>query len=435
MVGVGVLAPGNRVLAFPYSFVEAQARKPSAAFCCQIQPQTEEEEEEQESDKKIGRYKWVEVTPIATPLQKQAFSKLPFRMTNRCRALLRQIIVRLGDSDPHRLLPSLLTEWVFLMKPARCDWLAVIKQLTLMNHPLHLRVAEFALLEESFEPHIRDYTKLIHAYGKEGRICDAEALLSVMKERGFVVDQVVLTALVHMYGKAGNLELVEKAFGDIRRLGVPIDVRAYGAMVMAYIRAGMLPKGEDLLREMDEHELRGGSEIYKALLRAYTRAADSEGAQRVFDALQIAGIIPDARICGLLVTAYAASGQIERAFAVVENMRKAGIEPNDKCVAAILEAHERENKIMGALNFLLKFERDGLVIGKEASEILARWLRKLGVVEQVKSVLKDYEATEAAVVDHDTLPGGTEDLPMRRGLAVTPTTRGRQSSQRRGNGR
>ncbi|KAI3412584.1 uncharacterized protein J3R85_017169 [Psidium guajava] len=336
-------------------------------------------------------FRWVEVGPRATEEQRIAISNLPSKMTKRCKALMRQIIC----FDPQRAtLSDVLAAWVKIMKPSRANWLAVLKELKKLNHPAYLEVAELALLEESFEANVRDYTKLIHWYGKQNQLQDAENTLLAMKQRGFTCDQVTLTAVVDMYSKAGHFELASKTFEEIKLLGLPLDKRSYGSMVMAYIRAGMPERAEILLREMDELEIFAGSEVYKALLRAYSMIGNTEGAQRVFYTIQFAGIVPEARLCGLLINAYATTGQSDKALVAFENMRKAGIEPSDKVVALVLHAYERENKINKALDFLIDLERDGIVIGKEASERLAGWLRRLGVVEQVELVLREYAAKE-----------------------------------------
>ncbi|GAV63331.1 PPR domain-containing protein/PPR_3 domain-containing protein [Cephalotus follicularis] len=351
-------------------------------------------EERQETHKKeeqeIPKFKWLEVGPNnLTQAQRNAISELPPKMMNRCKAFLRQIICYSPEKGS---LSDLLVTWVRIMKPRRADWLAVLKQLNIMEHPLYLQVAELALLEEFFEATIRDYTKIIHHYGKQNRLQDAENTLLAMEKRGIVCDQVTLTAMVDMYSKGGNLKLAEETFKDIELLGQPLDKRSYGAMIMAYIRAGMLDHGETLLREMDAKEIKGGSEVYKAMLRAYSMIGDTGGAQRVFDAIQFAGICPDVKLCRLLINAYRMAGQSHKARIAFENMRKAGLEPDDKCVALVLAAYEKESKLNVALDFLIRLERDGIIVGKEASEVLAGWFKRLGVVEEVELVLREYTA-------------------------------------------
>jgi pentatricopeptide repeat protein len=195
-----------------------------------------------------------------------------------------------------------------------------------------------------------------------------------------------------MYSKGGNLTLAEETFEELKLLGQPLDRRSYGSMIMAYIRAGMPEKGEMILREMDAQEIRAGSEVYKALLRAYSIIGDADGAQRVFDAIQLAGIPPDDRTCAVLLNAYGMAGQSQNAYATFENMWRAGIEPTDRCVALVLAAYEKENKLNQALDFLIGLEREKLIIGKEASEVLAEWFGRLGVVKEVELVLREYAA-------------------------------------------
>lgn len=348
-----------------------------------------------EGEKK--RYKWIEIGPNITEAQKMTISQISLKMTKRCKALVKQIIC---FSPEERSLSDLLAAWVKIMKPRRADWLSVLKELGRLDHPLLLEVAELALLEESFEANIRDYTKIIDGYGKQNRLQDAENTLSAMKRRGFICDQVTLTAMINMYSKAGNLELAEKTFEEIKLLGHPLDKRSYGSMIMAYIRAGMPDQGEILVKEMEAKEIYAGREVYKALLRAYSNTSDAEGAQRVFDAIQFAGISPDVKLCALLINAYRVAGQTQKAHVAFENMRRSGLEPSDKSIALMLAAYEKENKLNKALDFLIDLERDGIVLGKEASELLAAWFQRLGVVKEVELVLREYSAKEASCEVH-----------------------------------
>nr|GMD57369.1 pentatricopeptide repeat-containing protein At1g01970 [Ipomoea batatas] len=338
------------------------------------------------------RFRWVEIGSDITKEQKQAISQLPVKMTKRCKALMKQLICYSPEKGS---VSVLLGAWVRSMKPKRADWLAVLKELDGLNNPFYFEVAELALVEESFEANIRDYTKIIHGYAKQNLVREAENMVLTMKNRGFICDQALLTVLIHMYSKVGNLKLAEDTFEELMLLGGPLDRRSYGSMVMAYIRAGELIKAEGLLRVMDDQEIYAGREVYKALLRAYSMIGDSKGAQRVFDALQLAGIIPDAKICGLVVNAYLVAGQLSDACIAFENMRTVGIEPNDKCVALLLTAYERENDLNKALDILIDLEKGGVMLGKEASNILARWFRRLGVIEEVEVVLREYKSRAA----------------------------------------
>ncbi|KAI5647349.1 hypothetical protein M9H77_33354 [Catharanthus roseus] len=333
------------------------------------------------------RFRWVKIGPDITEDQKRAISQISPKLSNRCKAFIKQIIC---FSPEKGSLLELLAAWVKSMKPARADWLLVLKEMSRLEHPLYLEVAQLALSEETFEAGIRDYTKIIHGYATRNQVQKAENVLLAMKSKGFTCDQVTLTALVHMYSKAGDLNMAGNTFEDMKLLGVALDKRSYGSMIMAYIRAGMLDEGESLLKEMEAEDKYAGREVYKALLRAYSTNGDSKGAQRVFNAIQLAGIIPDAKICALLLNAYVVAGKNTEACIAFENLKRSGIEPNDKCVALVLSVYEKENKLNRALEFLMELERDGFLVGKESSEIMARWFRRLGVLEEVELVLRDY---------------------------------------------
>ncbi|EPS65198.1 hypothetical protein M569_09579 [Genlisea aurea] len=339
------------------------------------------------------KYKWIDTNPnrLSDERQIEAISRLPYKMTNRCKALMKQIICSSPENSASSVVPLMLTAWVKSAKPRRSDWLMVLKELSRMNHPLYLEVAEHALSEETFEAGVRDYTKLIHFYARRDQLREAERTLESMKSDGFVCDQVLLTSLLHMYSKNGNLRRAEAAFGEMKALGVPLDRRSYGAMAMAHVRAGKLSDGEALLREAEALEIYAGKEVYKALLRAYSMRGDSRGAQRIFDSMQVVGIVPDAKICGLLMNAFVESGETREARIAFGNMMRAGIEPNEKCVALVLSACRKEEKLSEALDLLVRLEGDGfgLAIGEEASNLLAKWFREMGVLKEVEHVLSE----------------------------------------------
>ncbi|KAA0049031.1 hypothetical protein IC582_012328 [Cucumis melo] len=344
-----------------------------------------------ESEREKPRFRWVEVGYNITETQKQAISQLPPKMTKKCKAVMKQIIC---FSPQKGELSDMLAAWVRIMKPERADWLSVLKHLRILNHPLYIQVAEAALVEITFEANTRDYTKIIHHYGKQNQLEDAEKVLLTMRERGFACDQITLTTMIHIYSKADKLKLAKQTFEELKLLEQSLDKRSYGAMIMAYVRAGLPEEGEKILKEMDAKDIYAGSEVYKALLRAYSMAGDAEGAQRVFDAIQLAAIPPDEKLCGLLMNAYLMAGQSRKAQIAFDNMRRAGIEPSDKCIALALSAYEKENRLNAALELLIDLEKDNVMVGKEASQILAAWLKRLGVVEEIEIVLREYTAKE-----------------------------------------
>ena len=102
-----------------------------------------EEKVEGETGKEKPKFRWVEIGPNIPEEQKQALSQLPFKMTKRCKALMRQIIC---FNDKKGSLSGLLSAWVKIMKPRRKDWLSILKELNKMEHPLYLEVFSFCHL-------------------------------------------------------------------------------------------------------------------------------------------------------------------------------------------------------------------------------------------------------------------------------------------------
>lgn len=98
-------------------------------------------------EEKKPRFTWVEVGPNITETQKQAISQLPYKMTKRCKALMRQIIC---FSPEKTSLPLLFAAWVRIMKPRRADWLSVLKELERLDHPMLLEVSNLSLNFKSY---------------------------------------------------------------------------------------------------------------------------------------------------------------------------------------------------------------------------------------------------------------------------------------------
>lgn len=89
------------------------------------------------------------VSPEITEAQKEAIEQLPQNMSKRCKALMRQLIC---FSPEKGSLCELLADWGRIMKPCRADWLAVLKELRVKDHPIYLQVFAFYwLYRDSFK--------------------------------------------------------------------------------------------------------------------------------------------------------------------------------------------------------------------------------------------------------------------------------------------
>lgn len=97
----------------------------------------EEIVKEEVKDENHRRFRWTEIGHNITHEQNEAISKLPFKMTKRCKALMRQIICFSAEKGN---VSDLLNAWVKIMKPIRAEWLSVLKELETMEHPLYLEV-------------------------------------------------------------------------------------------------------------------------------------------------------------------------------------------------------------------------------------------------------------------------------------------------------
>lgn len=104
---------------------------------CQLGAPNVEDTGKPENKVEKPRYKWVEIGTNITEAQKKAIAQLPPTMTKRCMAVMKQIICL---SPQKGSLSDLLAAWVRRLKPDRADWLAVLKELKIMDYQLYLQV-------------------------------------------------------------------------------------------------------------------------------------------------------------------------------------------------------------------------------------------------------------------------------------------------------
>lgn len=128
-----VLTRGNSLCQNPVYFGLRKHRFDSVLVSVGLEEVVKEEGKE-DNDR---RYRWIEVGKNVPKEQQQAISKLPFRMADRCKALMRQIICYSAEKGS---MSDLLRSWVKLMKPTRADWLSVLKELKIREHPVYLEV-------------------------------------------------------------------------------------------------------------------------------------------------------------------------------------------------------------------------------------------------------------------------------------------------------
>ncbi|ERM94711.1 hypothetical protein AMTR_s00011p00240280 [Amborella trichopoda] len=335
--------------------------------------------------------KWREVAERLEDAEKLIAPQETKEIEGKCKLVMDKMLSLSDDEDPYQLL----VEWEELLEPARIDWLALLERLKEKNKPrLCFKVAELVLDKKSFEPNIRDFSKLIDAHAKEDRIADAERILGKMTEKGISPDILTYMTLVHMYSNSSNLDLAKQAFEDIRARGFQPDQRIYNSMIMAYIKAGLPKSGESLMREMEARDIRPTKQIYMELLRAFAQGGHVDGAQRIVNTMQFAGFQPDLESCSLLVEAYGHAGDPEQARNNYDYMIKAGHKPDDKCTASLLAAYEKKNLLDKALGLLLHLEREGYKLGTHTYAVLVDWLGRLQLVAEVEQVLSKIGSKE-----------------------------------------
>eukprot|EP00897_Mesotaenium_endlicherianum_P008266 jgi/Mesen1/7468/ME000039S06687 len=322
----------------------------------------------------VKRKIWPDAKPLVTG-----------KVTRKALLLLKQIKQEeLSDDE----LMERLQKWVKGMNPVRRDFLDVLKALDCYETMEVLyKVTEWSFGEDWFEANIRDYTKLVERYGKDGRLDDMERTLAEMDADGFPPDLVTFSVVIHAYGRAGHLAKAEQTFEELRLMGMQADAKCYTNLMVAYGLGGQPEKAEALLQEMELAQCPPNMVTYTVLINGYGRHKRPEDARRVFERMQVKSqIFPDGRCFTALMDAYAKVGDLEEARAIFQKMRVVGLTPDDMAVAMLVEACGMHGSYREAVQVVLEYEGMGQKPGVNTLSALIEVFGREGFVEEAEEV-------------------------------------------------
>lgn len=345
--------------------------------------------------------KWAEVSQRLEEAEKRIVPEEAQPVVGRSKRVEDKIMGL--DPEKDDLEPA-FKEFEEALSAKRVDWLALLGRIKDHNEDLYFKAAELLLDEQTFDPNIRDYSKLMDAHSNAGRVKDAERILNKMLEKGIEPDVLTSVILVHMYSKIGNYNGAKEAFDKLRREGFQPDLRAYNSLITAYVNAGIPKQAVALIREMEEQDVKPTRDMYMQVLRAFSRSGQVDGAQKIIHAMQFAGVQLDLESYRLLIEAYSLAGEPEQARGHFDSMMRAGLSPDDSCVASVVGGYAKKNLLDKALELLLKLEKEGFVPGIATNSVLVDWMGRLQLVDEVEVLLRRMEeAGELPLEVHESI--------------------------------
>ncbi|XP_024387286.1 uncharacterized protein [Physcomitrium patens] len=287
-------------------------------------------------------------------------------------------------------IDATLQKWVTSMQPNRKDWLTVLKEFdNRLERLLYLKIFEWGLLQSWFEAGVRDYTKLIDKYGREGNVVEAEQMFRIMEERGIPADLGAFTVLIAAYGRAKMLEKVKQVLQDVSLAGLELDAVFYKTVIVAYGSVGMPKEAEDVLSSMESAGVPDGKDAYLALLNAYGRLGHASDAQRVFDRMHLKGFRGDLKAFTALLEAYSNAQDYANAELVFQSLRAAGLKPDDRALASMVSVYAKANMLNRAAEVIVELEGAGMRFGPVTLTSLIGWFGKAGLVEEAKHCFQE----------------------------------------------
>ncbi|KAJ3679539.1 hypothetical protein LUZ60_017550 [Juncus effusus] len=336
--------------------------------------------------------KWTEIAERVEASEKEFVKEEPKFVEGKCRRIEEKLkSLDVGKEDLDLDLGRLVGEWKEKMEGIRrVDWEGLLERVKERSLDVYFKVAELLLNEETFEPTIRDYTRLIDLHSKSNRVKDAERILNKMIEAGFQPDTLTSIMLVHMYGQIGNLNLAKQHFATLKETGFKPDFKLYNSMINACIKAREPLVGLNLLVEMEDCNIKPSMENYLGILRVYGELGQVEGVQKVIDRMQYNGLNPNLEAYNILIKAYGESNladHVDNARGQFDQMIRMGHKPDDLCTSTMIKAYMNKNMLDRALDLLLTLEKDGFKMGVKTYTVLLEWFGRLGLVEEAEQVV------------------------------------------------
>ncbi|KAL3746436.1 hypothetical protein ACJRO7_015400 [Eucalyptus globulus] len=199
------------------------------------------------------------------------------------------------------------------------------------------------LSERGVCPDPNSYKPMVVAYYRMGSILEADASLSKLIDRDFVIDNATLTLITSSFCEKGFTTRAIWYFWKMADMGLTPNVLNYTSLINGLMKKGSIKQGFELLEEMKGWSDKAfrlflklvWSENYKpnvltytAMIGGYCRENKMNRAEMLFSRMQDQGLIPTTNTYTTLIDGHCKGGNFERAYELMGIMTDAGFSPN-----------------------------------------------------------------------------------------------------------
>jgi pentatricopeptide repeat protein len=294
------------------------------------------------------------------------------------------------------------------------------------------------------------FNTLLHAFGRQGQIDRAEALLKQWVEmattesspRTLVPDKFSFNIILNAIAKSGRNDAGRKAhdlYEKMLEMGVTPDLVTYNSLMNAWAQSTFTVNSNDakiksddsgrqsqaLFDDMSKRGVTPDSTTYNSLLNVFAKNGNARQAQKLLDRLErdewkdqrLSAFVTNQRLIAYntVLNAWVKSGRtyenddislLEAAVntqAMLQRMRKHGVRPNGISYAAVLNSLQNcggPDSADMAERILIEMEQDGVKPKKiHYSTVIDTWIhshepeRAFRVVLKMESILTRMDAT------------------------------------------
>jgi pentatricopeptide repeat protein len=195
------------------------------------------------------------------------------------------------------------------------------------------------LPKEGFD--IQQWTTMLDAFGKSGKLQYALEIFDQMKRRGFQPDSITYTCLLTACANAVNLEHGKRIHNDIIKNRVNMTVNLHTALVNMYGKCGRLDTACDIA--MNSHHTE--PTVFASLFAACANHGDIQRGVAVHEYIIKRGIVLNLNLFTSLINMYGKIGGTDKALIIFDQMKQHGVEPNAVTYNCLLTACVRTGDI------------------------------------------------------------------------------------------
>ncbi|KAJ0968281.1 hypothetical protein J5N97_025198 [Dioscorea zingiberensis] len=234
----------------------------------------------------------------------------------------------------------------------------------------------------------RTFCSLVNAYGKAMMKEKAEAVVDIMKEKGFATDALVFNVMMTLYMNVGEHEKVDSVIQEMKERNVPFDVYSYNIWITNCAAMENVEEMEWVFKQMTlDTSINANWTTYTTLASMFIKLGENEKALHYLKDAEIRITGRDRLSFNHLLGLYAAVEKKEDVYRVWSRYKSSFPNILNLGYLAMLSALIRLEDIEGAQNIFDEWLSTASHTDPRICNLLMGWYARQGLTLKAKDLL------------------------------------------------